>query len=178
IDAATGRRQRRGERGPPGQSHRGVPARRAPRSAAARPAAPGTGGGGTPGRACGPYARQDRRGSGRTGGSGREGRAFVDPRGDENGAHHQSARARPDRAHPLPGGRAGRRRGRADRFRGEGMSLPRKVKIFGEGPRDGLQNEATNVPTAIKIELTEKLAEAGLPAVQPTAFVSPEWVPA
>jgi hydroxymethylglutaryl-CoA lyase len=29
------------------------------------------------------------------------------------------------------------------------MSLPRKVKIVEVGPRDGLQNEATNVPTAI-----------------------------
>jgi hydroxymethylglutaryl-CoA lyase len=57
------------------------------------------------------------------------------------------------------------------------MSLPRKVKIVEVGPRDGLQNEATNVPTAIKIELIEKLAEAGLPAVETTAFVSPEWVP-
>ena len=57
------------------------------------------------------------------------------------------------------------------------MSLPRKVKIVEVGPRDGLQNEATNVPTAIKIELIEKLAEAGLPAVEATAFVSPEWVP-
>ena len=57
------------------------------------------------------------------------------------------------------------------------MSLPRKVKIVEVGPRDGLQNEATNLPTAIKIELIEKLAEAGLPAVEATAFVSPEWVP-
>ncbi len=57
------------------------------------------------------------------------------------------------------------------------MSLPRKVKIVEVGPRDGLQNEATNVPAAIKIELIEKLAEAGLPAVEATAFVSPEWVP-
>jgi hydroxymethylglutaryl-CoA lyase len=57
------------------------------------------------------------------------------------------------------------------------MSLPRKVKVVEVGPRDGLQNEATNVPTAIKIELIEKLAEAGLPAVEATAFVSPQWVP-
>ena len=33
------------------------------------------------------------------------------------------------------------------------MSLPRKVRIVDVAPRDGLQNEATNVPTAIKIEL-------------------------
>ena len=45
------------------------------------------------------------------------------------------------------------------------------------GPRDGLQNEPTNVPTTVKIELIERLADAGLPAVEATAFVSPKWVP-
>ena len=57
------------------------------------------------------------------------------------------------------------------------MSLPRKARIVDVGPRDGLQNEATGVPTAVKIELIERLAEAGLPAVEATAFVSPKWVP-
>lgn len=45
------------------------------------------------------------------------------------------------------------------------------------GPRDGLQNERAVVPTAIKIELIERLAEAGLPVVEATAFVSPKWIP-
>jgi hydroxymethylglutaryl-CoA lyase len=45
------------------------------------------------------------------------------------------------------------------------------------GPRDGLQNEPKEVPTAIKVELIERLADAGLPAVEATAFVSPKWVP-
>jgi hydroxymethylglutaryl-CoA lyase len=57
------------------------------------------------------------------------------------------------------------------------VSLPRKARIVDVGPRDGLQNEATGVPTAVKIELIERLAEAGLPAVEATAFVSPKWVP-
>jgi len=57
------------------------------------------------------------------------------------------------------------------------MSLPRKVRIVDVGPRDGLQNEARSVPTAAKIELISRLAEAGLPAVEATAFVSPKWVP-
>jgi len=57
------------------------------------------------------------------------------------------------------------------------MSLPRKVRIVDVGPRDGLQNEARSVPTAVKIELISRLAEAGLPAVEATAFVSPKWVP-
>jgi isopropylmalate/homocitrate/citramalate synthase len=51
------------------------------------------------------------------------------------------------------------------------------VRIVDVGPRDGLQNEARSVPTAVKIELISRLAEAGLPAVEATAFVSPKWVP-
>jgi hydroxymethylglutaryl-CoA lyase len=45
------------------------------------------------------------------------------------------------------------------------------------GPRDGLQNEKREVPTKVKVELIERLADAGLPAVEATAFVSPKWVP-
>ena len=55
--------------------------------------------------------------------------------------------------------------------------LPRQVKIVDVGPRDGLQNEPQSVPTAVKIELIERLAEAGIPVVEATAFVSPKWVP-
>ena len=55
--------------------------------------------------------------------------------------------------------------------------LPTKVKIVEVGPRDGLQNEAQVVPTAIKIELIDRLAEAGLRVIEATAFVSPKWVP-
>ena len=51
------------------------------------------------------------------------------------------------------------------------------VRIVEVGPRDGLQNEKAEVPTAVKVELIERLAAAGLPAVEATAFVSPKWVP-
>jgi hydroxymethylglutaryl-CoA lyase len=51
------------------------------------------------------------------------------------------------------------------------------IRIVEVGPRDGLQNEPGEVPTAVKIELIERLADAGLPAVEATAFVSPKWVP-
>ena len=51
------------------------------------------------------------------------------------------------------------------------------VRIVEVGPRDGLQNEPREVPTEIKVQLIERLAEAGLPAVEATAFVSPKWVP-
>jgi hydroxymethylglutaryl-CoA lyase len=57
------------------------------------------------------------------------------------------------------------------------MSLPRKVRIVEVGPRDGLQNEAGRVPAQVKIELIERLADAGLRAIEATAFVSPKWVP-
>jgi len=57
------------------------------------------------------------------------------------------------------------------------MPLPSHVKIVEVGPRDGLQNEKEIVPTASKIELIERLAAAGLPAVEATSFVSPKWVP-
>jgi hydroxymethylglutaryl-CoA lyase len=51
------------------------------------------------------------------------------------------------------------------------------IRIVEVGPRDGLQNEPREVPTAVKVELIERLADAGLPAVEATAFVSPKWVP-
>jgi hydroxymethylglutaryl-CoA lyase len=57
------------------------------------------------------------------------------------------------------------------------MGLPPTVKLVEVGPRDGLQNERASVPTAIKIELIERLADAGLPVVEATAFVSPKWIP-
>jgi hydroxymethylglutaryl-CoA lyase len=57
------------------------------------------------------------------------------------------------------------------------MSLPARVRIVEMGPRDGLQNEKQEVPTAVKLELIERLGEAGLPAIEATAFVSPKWVP-
>ncbi len=55
--------------------------------------------------------------------------------------------------------------------------LPTRVKIVEMGPRDGLQNEKEIVATATKIELIERLADAGLRAIEATSFVSPKWVP-
>lgn len=57
------------------------------------------------------------------------------------------------------------------------MALPSKVRIVEVGPRDGLQNEQQVVPTAIKVELIDRLAAAGLKTIEATAFVSPRWVP-
>ena len=45
------------------------------------------------------------------------------------------------------------------------MTYPTRVKIVDVGPRDGLQNEPQTVPTKRKIELIERLADAGLPVM-------------
>jgi len=55
--------------------------------------------------------------------------------------------------------------------------VSRSVTVVEVGPRDGLQNEAVVVPTTAKVELVERLAEAGLPVVEVTSFVSPRAVP-
>jgi hydroxymethylglutaryl-CoA lyase len=57
------------------------------------------------------------------------------------------------------------------------MTLPQKVKIVEVGPRDGLQNEKSIVPTEVKIELINRLADTGLTTIEATSFVSPKWVP-
>jgi len=57
------------------------------------------------------------------------------------------------------------------------MNLPAKVKLVDVGPRDGLQNEKSPVPAAVKIELVHRLQDAGLTEIEVTSFVSPKWVP-
>ena len=57
------------------------------------------------------------------------------------------------------------------------MNYPTRVKLVEVGPRDGLQNEKTMVPAAIKIELVHRLQSAGLKEIEVTSFVSPKWVP-
>jgi hydroxymethylglutaryl-CoA lyase len=57
------------------------------------------------------------------------------------------------------------------------MRLPAEVRMVEVGPRDGLQNEKQAVPTAAKIELIERLADAGLTVIESGSFVSPKWVP-
>lgn len=57
------------------------------------------------------------------------------------------------------------------------MNKPERVKLVEAGPRDGLQNEPKFVPTAVKLELIDRLAACGLTTIEATAFVSPKWVP-
>jgi hydroxymethylglutaryl-CoA lyase len=55
--------------------------------------------------------------------------------------------------------------------------LPRRVTIYEVGPRDGLQNEKSVVPSAVKAEFVRRLAAAGLDTIETTSFVPPSWVP-
>jgi hydroxymethylglutaryl-CoA lyase len=57
------------------------------------------------------------------------------------------------------------------------MVMSGQVRIVEVGPRDGLQNEEQQVPTATKIQFIQMLADAGLKTIEATAFVSPKWVP-
>ena len=55
--------------------------------------------------------------------------------------------------------------------------LPAAVTVYEVGPRDGLQAEATIVPVAVKLELIDRLGDAGLSVIEATSFVAPSWVP-
>src|SRR5919108_425399 len=55
--------------------------------------------------------------------------------------------------------------------------LPARVRVVEVGPRDGLQNIAATVPTAVKVRFVDLLSAAGLPVIEVTSFVSPRAVP-
>ncbi|MHC0036034.1 hydroxymethylglutaryl-CoA lyase [Pseudoneobacillus sp. C159] len=57
------------------------------------------------------------------------------------------------------------------------LNLPNKVTIIEVGPRDGLQNEKTFIPTEVKKQFINALKLAGLKEMELTSFVSPKWVP-
>ncbi|QEZ44897.1 hydroxymethylglutaryl-CoA lyase [Cupriavidus oxalaticus] len=52
-----------------------------------------------------------------------------------------------------------------------------KVKVVEVGPRDGLQNEKSLIPTETKVALIDQLTDAGFPNIEVASFVSPKWVP-
>jgi isopropylmalate/homocitrate/citramalate synthase len=56
-------------------------------------------------------------------------------------------------------------------------TLPHSVRIVEVGPRDGLQNEKAIIPTEQKVQFIQMLADAGLPVVEATSFVSPRAIP-
>ena len=55
--------------------------------------------------------------------------------------------------------------------------MTERVRIYEVGPRDGLQNESTTVPTDAKARYIELLADAGLREIETTSFVSPRAIP-
>ena len=57
------------------------------------------------------------------------------------------------------------------------MSTSNHVRIVEVGARDGLQNEKTLLPVAVKIALIDRLSATGLKTIEATSFVSPKWVP-
>lgn len=57
------------------------------------------------------------------------------------------------------------------------MVFPRRVRVVEAGPRDGLQNEKQLLDTAVKVELIERLVDAGLTHIDTGSFVNPKWVP-
>jgi hydroxymethylglutaryl-CoA lyase len=58
------------------------------------------------------------------------------------------------------------------------MARPSAVEIVEVGPRDGLQNHPTIMPTAMKLEFIERLIEAGVRRLEAASFVHPKLVPA
>lgn len=56
-------------------------------------------------------------------------------------------------------------------------SFPAAIKIVEVGPRDGLQNEKTTIPTAAKLKYIALLNDAGFTAIEATSFVSPKAIP-
>lgn len=57
------------------------------------------------------------------------------------------------------------------------MSYPSEVTIIEVGPRDGLQNEPSKIPTPIKVELIDRLSQSGLRHIEATSFVSAKAIP-
>jgi len=57
------------------------------------------------------------------------------------------------------------------------VKLPAEATIYEVGPRDGLQNEARQVPTADKLRFIDALVAAGIREIEITSFVSPKWIP-
>ncbi len=56
-------------------------------------------------------------------------------------------------------------------------NYPDQVRIMEVSPRDGLQNISAEIPTATKIELINRLIDAGIKEIEVASFVNPKWVP-
>ncbi len=56
-------------------------------------------------------------------------------------------------------------------------SLPTRIQINEEGPREGFQFEKGDIPTARKIELIDSLSRTGIDHIRIVSFVNPKRVP-
>jgi hydroxymethylglutaryl-CoA lyase len=56
-------------------------------------------------------------------------------------------------------------------------TLPRRVRIYEVGPRDGLQNESVAIALERKVAFITALVDAGLREIEATSFVSPRAIP-
>lgn len=57
------------------------------------------------------------------------------------------------------------------------MNYPAEVRLVEVGPRDGLQNEASQLSIEQKSTLVNHLSNTGLSDIETGSFVSPHWVP-
>ncbi|MBL8266194.1 hydroxymethylglutaryl-CoA lyase [Steroidobacter sp.] len=55
--------------------------------------------------------------------------------------------------------------------------MARTIEIVDVGPRDGLQSEPEILPTSTKLELIQRLVDAGLRRIEVASFVNPKRVP-
>jgi hydroxymethylglutaryl-CoA lyase len=58
-----------------------------------------------------------------------------------------------------------------------GSSAHDPIRIVEVGPRDGLQNDARQVPTDVKVRFVDALSGCGLQEIEVSSFVSPKWIP-
>jgi len=57
------------------------------------------------------------------------------------------------------------------------LKLPKKIVVCEVGPRDGFQNEKGFIPTEKKVEIINKVADAGFKVIEIGSFVHPKAVP-
>src|SRR5262249_14540224 len=98
-------------------------------------------------------------------------------RGVRRGAEVPGSAALQDGAHQPESGAGLRRRARPRPSPVLLMKLAERVAICEVGTRDGFQIEPGFIPTELKIEMVDRLADAGLPQIEVTSFVHPKVVP-
>ncbi|MEM7586280.1 MAG: hydroxymethylglutaryl-CoA lyase, partial [Acidobacteriota bacterium] len=57
------------------------------------------------------------------------------------------------------------------------MTLPQRIRIVEVGPRDGFQAESQLLPTELKVETINRLADAGIRDIEAVSFVHPRVIP-